>query len=153
LAAAEAALVLSADPDNQDPKGVVEQSAMSIKDANQGLDGKIGRGRINPLGALKSLNDSTLSRIASDFHSSIVFARGVAGGDSYGNASATIASGKQEFVVEAYRLGVQTTYKLIVDGVQVGAAYSASFGSVKFRFSNDPSSVTLVGPLNPVTRI
>src|SRR5262249_11708915 len=105
LAAAEAALVLSADPENPDAKRVVEDSAIGINNYNQGLEGKIGKGRINPLGALKSLNDSTLSRIPTDFHSSIVFGRGVAGGDSHGGATATITSGKQEFVVEAYRLG------------------------------------------------
>jgi subtilase family protein len=153
LAAAEAALVLSADPDNPDAKKVVEDSAININIWNQGFEGKIGRGRINPLGALKSLNDSTSSRIPADFHSSITFTRGVAGGDSFGGATATITSGKQEFLVEAYRLSVQSTYKLLVDGIQVGAAYSASLGSVKFYFSNDPANFTLVTPLNPVTRI
>jgi subtilisin family serine protease len=61
LAAAEAALVLAVDPKQPDIKALIETSASPIDGLNQSFAGKLGKGSIDPLGALQSLpiNPST----------------------------------------------------------------------------------------------
>jgi subtilisin family serine protease len=153
LAAAEAALVRSADPRQPDVKKVIEETAVSIDQFNAGLAGKLGKGRIDPLGALQSLNSSTSTRSPSDFHSEIHLIRGVAGGAAFGKASITQTGARQEFVVEAHFLSARTTYKLVVDGDALGSNLAASLGSLSFAFVGEPGGASLPPGIAPVTRI
>lgn len=152
LAAAEAALVRSADPRQPDVKKVIEETAVSIDEFNSGLAGKLGKGRIDPLRALQSLNSNTSTRSPSDSHSEIDLTRGVAGA-AFGKASITVTGARQEFTVEAHVLSVRTTYKLIVDGNALGSDLAASLGSLSFAFIGEPGGAALPPGISPVTRI
>ncbi len=151
LVAAEAALVISADPRNQQVRRVIEASADNIDEFNPGLAGKLGRGRINPLAALRSLNIGPITRAPSDFHSSINLARAPGVVEAAGTASIDVSGAQQEFTVEAQRLSVRSDYQLFVNGSQITRNTSVSLGSLRFAFSNE--SGPLLSPLNPVTGI
>ena len=153
LAAAEAALVRSADPRQPDVKNVIEETAVSIDEFNPGLAGKLGTGRIDPLRALQSLNSSTSARSPADSHSEIGLTRGVAGGASFGKANITVTGARQEFTVEAHVLSARTTYKLVVDGNVLGSNLAASLGSLSFAFVGEPGRVPLPPGIAPVTGI
>jgi Subtilase family len=153
FAASEAALLIAVDPRLPDVKSVIESSAVNIDDLNPGLAGKLGKGRVDPLTALQSLNFGADTRPTSDVHSQIDLSRGPAGGDAFGNASITVAGLNQKFTFSAYRLKVRSNYKLVVDGNVVASDASASLGSLSLVFSTDPGRLPLVGPLNPVTNI
>ena len=153
FAAAEAALLLAVDPRLPDVKSVIEGTAINIDDVNPGLAGKLGKGLVDPLAALQSLNSVADTRPASDVHSQIDLSRGPAAGDAFGNASITVAGPNQKFSFSAYRLRVRSNYKLVVDGSVVASDASASLGSLNLVFSPDPGRLPLVGVLNPVTNI
>ena len=153
LAAAEAALVIAADPRQPDVKKVVEDAAVNIDEFNPGLSGKLGHGRIDPLAALKSLNASIASRETSDDHSQIDLSRGPAGGSAFGKASMTVKGPRQEFAVQAHMLGARTTYRLVVDGSVIAADASASLGSLSFVFVAEPGRALLPPVLDPVSKI
>jgi len=132
--AAEAALVRSADPRQPDVKKVIAETAVNIDEFNSGLAGKLGKGRIDPLRALQSLNSSINTRSPSEFHSEIGLTRGVVGVAAFGKASITVTGERQQFTVEAHFLSVRTTYKLVVDGNVLGSDLAASLGSLSFAF-------------------
>ncbi|MGA9771274.1 MAG: S8 family serine peptidase [Blastocatellia bacterium] len=147
FAAAEAALVIAADPRIADAKKTMEETAVNIDDLNPAFAGKLGKGRIDPLGALQNLSTGSNVRPPTDVHSQVE----LSGGASFGKATINVVGTKQEFTFEAYRLNVRATYKLIVDGNLVASNATASLGSLRFAFSNAQGPLT--EPLNPVTRI
>jgi hypothetical protein len=151
FATAEAALVISADPRIADVKKTIEETAINIDDLNPAFAGKLGKGRIDPLGALQNLSTGRNVRPPTDVHSQVELLRGPLGGEAFGKATISIVGAKQEFIFEAYHLNVRATYKLVVDGNLVASNASANLGSIKFAFSN--AQGPLAGPLNPVTRI
>lgn len=153
LAAAEAALVRAADPQQPDVKKVIEDTAVNIDEFNPGLTGKLGKGRIDPLKALQSLNASAGARPPSDVHSEIDLTTGPAGLAAFGKASVNVAGAKQEFTVEAHMLSVRTTYKLLVDGSALASNVSASLGSLSFAFVSEPGRAPLPPAIDPVTKI
>lgn len=153
LAAAEAALVRSADPRQPDIKRVIEETAVSIDDFNEGLAGKLGKGRIDPLKALQSLNSNTSARSPSDFHSEIDLKRGGVGGAAFGKASITQAGTREEFAVEAHGLSARTTYRLMVDGTSLGSHLAASLGGLTLVFVGEPERAPLPPGISPVARI
>jgi subtilase family protein/fervidolysin-like protein len=153
FAVAEAALLISADPRLPDVKKTIEDTAVSLDLLNPVYADKLGRGRLDMLAALKSLNADALVRPTLDFHSQVELTRGPGVVDSNGKATISVAGEKQEFVVEAYRLSVRTTYNLIVNGNQMASGMSANLGSLRFAFSSDPGKLPITGPLNPVTGI
>jgi len=152
LAAAEAALVASVVPRQPDVRRIVEETAAPLDQVNPGFAGKLGKGRIDPLRALQSLNDSP-TREPIDVRSQIVLSRGPAGGSSFGGASVNVRGDRQEFVVEAHMLGVRSTYRLLVDGKELSSAVSASLGSARFVFGTEPGDLPLPPSINPVTRV
>ena len=153
LAAAEAALVIAADPAQTDVRKIVEDTAASIDDLNPGLAGKLGSGSIDPLAALKSLNASILVRTPADDHSQIELTRGPAGGSAIGRASVTIKGTRQEFSVQAQGLSARTSYRLTVDGVVVTSDTAASLGTLSFLFGSDSGQPPLPPAINPVSKI
>ncbi|HLF85125.1 MAG TPA: S8 family serine peptidase [Blastocatellia bacterium] len=152
LAAAEAALVLAADPRQPDVKQVIEDTAAGIEEFNPGFAGKLGKGRIDPLRALQSLN-GTSPRPSSDVHSQIELTRGPVGGVAFGKAIVNVKGARQEFTVETHALSVRTTYKLIVDGNALASDVSASLGSLSFAFVTEPGRAPLPPAIEPVTKI
>ncbi|HSO75824.1 MAG TPA: S8 family serine peptidase [Blastocatellia bacterium] len=153
FAAGEAALLIAVDPRLPDVKSLIEEAAVNVDSLNPGLMGKLGRGRVDPLAALQSLNSRGGTRPTADVHSQIDLSRGLAGGNAFGKASITLAGSTQEFSVAAYRLNVRSSYKLVVDGNLVASDASANLGSLRFVFSTDAGRLPLAGPLNPVTNI
>ena len=151
LAAAEAALVLAADPRQPDVKQVIEETAIGIDQINPGLNGKLGRGRIDPLRALQSLNSAD-PRPPLDVHSQIELTRGSDGGSAFGRATVNVKGARQEFRVEAHMLSVRSHYSLIVDGNTLGSNLSASLGGLAFVFVGE-SDRSLPPVIEPVTRI
>ncbi len=152
LAAAEAALVLAADPSQPDVKKVIEDNSVSIDEFNPGLAGKLGKGRIDPLRALQSLNGAS-QRPPLDVHSQIDLTRGPGGGVAFGKASLNVKGARQELTVEAHMLSVRTNYKLVVDGYELASNVSASLGSLSFAFVTEPGRAPLPPAIEPVTKI
>lgn len=153
LAAAEAALVISADPRQPDVKKVIEDTTAGIDQFNLGFAGKLGKGRIDPLAALQSLNAAADSRVLSDVHSQIEFTRGPIEGAAFGKAAVTIKGARQEFAVEAHMLSARMKYDLVVDGIKLTSDASASLGSLSFAFVTEPGRAPLPPPIAPVTKI
>lgn len=155
LAAAEAALVLGAVPRHPDARGVIESTAINVDGMNPGLAGRLGRGRINPLGALQSL--SPVSNIHSEIH---LTATGVEP-QAVGLAEFSITGTEQEFEIEASGLSVSSGYKVIVDGTLIinGAgdsrAVTNNFGGFKIEFSTRAGGnhVQIPASLLPVQNI
>jgi hypothetical protein len=153
LAAAEAALVLSADRHQPDVKQVIEDTAVGIDHLNPGLAAKLGKGRIDPLRALQSLNTAASPRPTSDVHSQIELTRGPGDIVAFGKAVINVKGALQEFRVEAHMLSARTTYRLVVDGNSLASDVSASLGSLSFVFAAEPGGVTLPPAIDPVTKI
>jgi hypothetical protein len=152
LAAAEAALVLAADPLQPDVQTVIENTATNIGDLNPGFAGKLGKGLIDPLRALQSLNGLG-QRLPLDVHSQVDLTRGPVGGVPFGRASVNVKGARQEFALEAHMLSVRTNYKLVVDGVALASDVSASLGSLSFAFATEPGAAPLPPAIEPVTKI
>lgn len=149
--AAEAALLLSADHQLGDVKQLIESTATSLDGLNPGLAGGLGRGRIDPLGALQKLN--TDARPPVDAHLQAELVRGAIGGEAYGRVTINVVGAAQELTVEAYRLNARGTYKLVVDGNELDQSPSdaSNLGSLRFAYSN--AKAALPPPINPVTRV
>jgi subtilisin family serine protease len=148
LAAAEAALVFSADG-QADVKGVVENTAVDINGINQGL--KLGHGRIDPLEALISVGAGE-ARALVERRYQVQLSAAAVDSNTTGRATALVSGTKQEFTVEASGLNPRALYTLSVDGVQLAVNVPATnLGSILFRFANAPGK-PLPAPINPVTK-
>jgi subtilisin family serine protease len=156
LAAAEGALILEADP-RSNARSAIENTATGIDDRNPGLAGKLGRGRIDPLRALQSLDPATGN------HNEIILVPSGIEPGALGTAEVSVTATEQEFEVEVENLKPREAYKIvvdgnvIVDGSSAGAAkaMTSNFGTFKIEFSTLPSGndVPLPAVLNPVTSI
>jgi hypothetical protein len=154
FAAAEAALLLAVDPKNPDVKSVIEETARDIGPMNPGFNGKLGRGSIDPLAALRSMNISLTPRPISDYHVGIELIRGPASTEARGVAAVNVTGSQQNFIVDTGGLSVRTTYNLVVDGnLIVANALASNLGTLRFAFSTAAGQTPLPPPLNPVTNI
>ena len=167
LASAEAALVRSVDSRGRSVKSTLEGTAINIDEMNQGFAGKLGKGRINPLGALRSLNVFADAVPASDIRSQIELSAEPINTAARGRASFAITDAGQEFTAEFHNLSVRSGYKLFVNGLEIGSEASAGLGNLVFRFSTTPDarpsektglsltagSLPLPPALSPVTSI
>jgi len=146
-------LILEAAPGHPDVKGAIESSAASIDNLNPGFASKLGKGRIDPLRALECINTNCDSRLLRDVYSEIDLVRGPGITSGSGEAEIAVYGNHQEFEVELSGLSVRSTYRVIVDGVEVARADTNSLGSLELEFSTEPGHLPLTGPLNPVTGI
>lgn len=149
LAAAEAALILESSS-RSNARAVIESTATSIDDRNPGFAGKLGKGRIDPLRALQSLDPISAN------HGDIALLPTAIEPAAEGKAEISVSGGQQEFEIEAEQLQPRAAYKIIVDGnVIVDRAITSNFGAFKIEFSTTPSGDRLLLPaaLNPVTGI
>ncbi len=153
LASAEAALIFENNPARQNVRDIIENTAASVEDDNPNFKGKLGKGRIDPLKALQSLdpltgNGSEMNLIPTGIEPTAT-----------GKAEVFIASSEQEFEIEAQGLQPNTAYRLVVDGNLIdtkGEAVTSNYGSFKVEFETSPSGsdhISLPGTLNPVTNI
>ncbi|HXG93191.1 MAG TPA: S8 family serine peptidase [Blastocatellia bacterium] len=159
LAAAEAALILGDDPRTADVRGTIERTATAIDDNNPQYRGKLGKGRINPLEALKSLTS------ASGNTGEIVLLPSAIAPGAIGKAEIKVTGSKQEFEIEGEQMLPRTPYKIVVNGNLIldgtindaknARAVASNFGSFKVEFSTEPSGDDLPLPaaLDPVTNI
>ena len=159
LAAAEAALIFEDNPKHSDVRSTIETTATNVDDVNPGFAGKLGKGRIDPLEALKSLTSMMRNNAEITLSSSEVepAARGA--------ASVSIAGMDEQFEIEAEELRPRTAYKIVVDGNIIldgmlndaanAKAVTSSFGNLQIRFATTPGTDRLPLPrmLHPVNRI
>lgn len=150
---AEAALVVAFDPTHREVKRTIEATAVDIDALNPGYADKLGRGRIDPLAALRSLTAEPDARPVYDVYKQIELTAGSDRVEARGKATVTVAGANQEFFVEAARLSVRTSHKLIVDGQVIREGFADPLGSLRFKFSTDAGFLPLAGALNPVTNI
>ena len=158
LAAAEGALILETDP-RHSARASIENNAVDIDSLNPGLAGKLGKGRIDPLRALQSLD------VASSNHKEIVLMPSGPEPGARGKADVSISGADQEFEIEVERLQPRAAYKVVVDGRVIvdgtsgdalaTRAVTSNFGAFRIRFSTTPNGTDspLPGVLNPVTTI
>ncbi len=153
LATAEAALLLENNPTRQNVRDIIENTAANVDDDNPNFKGKLGKGRIDPLRALQSLdpltgNGSEMNLIPTGIEPTAT-----------GKAEVFISSSEQEFEIEAQGLQPNTAYRLVVDGNLIdtkGEAVASNYGSFKIEFETSPSGndhILLPTTLNPVTKI
>jgi hypothetical protein len=156
FSAAEAALVLAVAPSGTDPKRLIETTAVSIDELNPEFAGKLGKGRINPLGALRLITTPGPMSPPSNLHAEVALLPTSIEAAASGRAEITIQDNKQEFQVLASGLIARATYSLVVDGLQIKSGLTASaFGGLKIEFSTEPDSSSFALPpeLNPVSNI
>jgi hypothetical protein len=159
LASAGAALILEGDS-RRNAREAIEATATGIDDSNPGLAGKLGRGRIDPLRALQSLDPVTSN------HNEVALLPTGIEPAALGEAEISVTANEQEFEIEVELLQPRAAYKIVVDGNVIvdGAsggdpnrlrANTSNFGTFKIEFSTIPSSnhVPLPAALNPVTLI
>lgn len=158
LAAAEAALIFSTDPKNPDVKKLIEDTAQSIDTLNPGFTGKLGKGRIDPLTALQTINSGdTVRPVNENYARTEMLAAALP--EAKGFAAIIFSDLRQVFRLEAYNLSVRTTYKLFIDGKDISlesphAQQSVSpLGSIRFEFSTEPGKTPLPPSLNAVANI
>lgn len=153
LATAEAALIFEDNPTRQDVRSIIENTAVSVDDDNPNFKDNLGKGRIDPLRALQSLdpltgNSSEMSLTPTGIEPAAT-----------GKAEVFIAGAEQEFEIEAQGLQPNTTYRLVVDGNPIDTqseAVASNYGSFKIEFETSPSGhdhISLPSTLNPVTGI
>lgn len=155
FAAAEAALILQDDLRKPDTRQVIENTADSIDSFNPGFAGMLGRGRINPLRALQSIQPVT------ETHSETTLRPTGVEPAAAGEAEITVTSVEQEFEIDVIGLTARNAYKIVVDGQMVldgtvnDKGVSSAFGNIKIEFSTRVSSnhEPLPAALNPVTGI
>jgi subtilisin family serine protease len=155
FAAAEAALILQDDLRKTDTREVIENTADSIDGFNPGFAGLLGRGRINPLRALQSIQPITQTHSEATLHPTGVEPAAT------GKAEITVTSVEQEFEIDVVGLVARGAYKIVVDGNLAldgtgdARGVSSNFGNLKVEFSTLASGnhVPLPAPLNPVTGI
>ncbi|HJQ71392.1 MAG TPA: S8 family serine peptidase [Blastocatellia bacterium] len=150
---AEAALIVSFDPTHREVKRTIEATAVDIDPLNPGYADKLGRGRIDPLAALRNLTTEPDARPVYDLHRQTELTAAADRVEARGKATATVAGAKQEFFVEAARLSVRTSHRLVVDGQTVAEGFADPLGSLRFKFSTDAGFLPVAGALNPVTGI
>jgi len=159
LATAEAALLLENNP-RRNAREAIESTASSIDSANPGLAGKLGKGRIDPLRALQSVDTVTSNR------SEIALLPTAVEPQAQGKAEVSVSGAEQKFEIEAGQLQPRAAYKIVVDGAVIIDGASAgdpnrarttttNFGTFKIEFKTTPSSSDLPLPaaLTPVTSI
>jgi subtilisin family serine protease len=155
LATAEAALLLEKAPLQQSVRDIIESNTVGIDGRNPGLAGKLGRGRIDPLAALGSLDPVNSNRGEIALNPSGVEPTAA------GKAEVSIAGAEQDFEIEAEQLTPYAAYKIvvngnvIVDGSTETKAVASNFGAFKIEFSTPKRAdhPLLPAALDPVTNI
>jgi subtilisin family serine protease len=150
--AAQAALILEAKA-TADVRSVIENTSIAVDDKNQGFSGKLGKGRIRPLEALKSLTSGTRPN---SFEIALT-ATGIEAA-ARGQAEYETSSIEQKFEVEANGITPGVAYSIVVhssSGISTTAATADSFGGLKIEFVTPSRSghPALPDVLNPVTAI
>jgi subtilisin family serine protease len=150
--AAQAALILETRA-TADVRNVIESTSIAVDDKNQGFSGKLGKGRIRPLEALKSL---TISQGTSSAEIALT-ATGIEPA-ARGQAEYETTSAEQKFEVEANGITPGITYSIVAhssSGISTTVATANSFGGLKIEFVTPSRSghPALPSVLNPVTGI
>lgn len=159
LASAEAALLFEDNP-GRNARAVIESTATPIDGSNPGLVGKLGKGRINPLRALQSLETVTSN------HSEIGLLPTAVEPNATGKAEVSVSGSEQQFEIETGQLQPRAAYKIVVNGIVIidgpstsdpnrARAVTSNFGTFKIEFSSTPSDndLSLPAALNPVNNI
>ncbi|MEW6126168.1 MAG: S8 family serine peptidase [Acidobacteriota bacterium] len=153
ITAAQAALILSRNP-AADAQTIIESTADNINALNQAVSGKLGKGRVNPLQALTSLDAPLTAN-----KEIILQATGVEP-NAGGHAEIESKPTEEKFEINALGLTPRSGYKIFVNGAMIldsshARAATDVFGGLKVEFSSAPGSnnVLLPAALNPVSNI
>ena len=160
LVSAEAALILQLGTSITTVRGLIENTAVPIDANNQSFAGKLGKGRISPLNALRQFDTPATN------HKEITLnATGVEPA-ARGKAEITVTATRQEVEIEANNIVPRGRYKVIVDGTVIVDANGAGtvanskaiaddFGSLKIELSSpqDSDHLPIPATLLPVTAI
>jgi hypothetical protein len=159
LTAAEAALII-AQEQREDARGRIENTAIKIDKLNPEFSGKLGKGRINPLGALE---ETFAEQTPAGNYASMYFASGSDEPRAKGFAGIAITESRQALRVAARSLDARGEYALFVDGKNVtpDKLTASSFGDLAVELSTDLKdseqttayTVRLPSKFNPVTNI
>ncbi|MFL6275879.1 MAG: S8 family serine peptidase [Blastocatellia bacterium] len=160
LATAEAALLVEKAPLAQSVRDIIESTAAPIDGRNPGLAGKLGKGRIDALAALASINPVVSNR------GEIALKPTGVEPTATGKAEVSVAGTEQSFEIEAEQLAPYGKYKILVDGNLIvdgtstsdpnaTAARASNFGTFKIEFDTPKKSdhPLLPAVLDPVTNI
>jgi subtilisin family serine protease len=155
LASAEGALLFGADSLVGDLEGIIKDTADSIDNVNPEFQGKLGSGRIDPLGALESLYVGPGIRLPRDVYSQIKLTRGASEHSAGGIAEVAAYASSQELDLEIQSLTPRSNYKLVINGVEIQDLVADNMGSLALSLSSDPSGSDspLPGQLQPITKI
>jgi subtilisin family serine protease len=152
--AAEAALILER-RSTADVRSVIENNSDSLDAANQAFSGKLGKGRINPMKALRSLE---IAQSPALDHVEINLTSTGVESAARGQAEYKIETGEQEIEVEANGIRPGITYGVLINsaaGSFTASATANNFGGLKIEISNRSGSghLTLPEVLTPVSSI
>jgi len=154
LAVAEAALILEKNSNTQALRSLIENTASSIDDRNPGFQGLLGRGRLNPLEALRTFDPPNT-------HAEILLYPTAVEPLARGHAEIETTDLQQQFEIEVSSARPRAHYRVFVDDVLVAddastpAAVTSNFGSLRIEFSTQPDHDQLPLPpsMTPVSRI
>ena len=156
LAAAEAALVVSAAPRGNTRK-TIEDSAVNVDHLsfNRPFSGKLGKGRIDPLNALNSSLGGGTESSPTGTYASIVLLPVEGELHAHGQAGFSINGDLQKMRVECEELGVRARYSVLVDGIAIANPITTNFGYFEVQLSSAPDSESIPLPENllPVSTI
>ena len=182
LTSGEAALILSANPDPATTRQTIEDTAVNIDKQNLDKRGELGKGLINPAGAVLCVGTTPTTNPATTFYSRIDFssggglalaagrrvlrstAVGVGGGATGGasgpagraelSRSGTVCSIQRVRII-AYGLQPLSSYSIQINGYTISGLVSSGFGGLEVIFSDSPGNGELALPpvLNPVTGV
>src|SRR5262249_16711323 len=118
LAAAEGALLFGADPLVGDLEEIIKGTADSIDGLNPDFQGLLGKGRIDPSGAVESLYVGPAVRLPRDIYSQVMLTAG-AEVSARGTTSVATYGSTQEVEIEAQSLMPRSNYKVVIDDIVV----------------------------------
>jgi hypothetical protein len=152
--AAEAALILER-RSTADVRSVIENNTDPLDASNQAFSGKLGKGRINPLMALRSLDISqtpSLSHVEINLTSTGVEA------SARGTAEYKIEPAEQKIEVEGNGINPGQVYSLVINGTAgsfTASATASNFGGLKVEISDRSGGgrISLPNVLTPVSSI
>jgi subtilisin family serine protease len=145
LVTASASLILEDHPATGDLRGVIETTATSIDDNNPNFRGKLGRGRINPLEALRSLGgpggggggdgDRTIKFIATGIDANAV-----------GEVRIKSSSNLEEIEIFLNDLNSFDNYTILIDGFSLGRVMVDGQGRLLMKWSSQPDEGSFLLP-------
>jgi subtilisin family serine protease len=157
LTSGEGALLFGADSLVGDLEGIIKNTADSIDSLNPTFEGKLGKGRIDPLEALESLYVGPAVRLPKDVYSQVRLTAAETEHSARGIVEIAAYGPNQEVDLEVNSLTPRSLYKVVINGVEIqnSTATSDNMGGLLLSFSSNPvaGDIPLPSQFQPVTLI